>query len=50
MNLSVIGLLLGDGTDADRCAYIRKNLITVYHPVRTAEAGSESDADGCDVL
>ncbi|THU95421.1 hypothetical protein K435DRAFT_859558 [Dendrothele bispora CBS 962.96] len=45
-NLSVIGLLLGDGTDADKGAYIRKNLFTVSHPVRTAKMSSESGAIG----
>ncbi|THU99889.1 hypothetical protein K435DRAFT_837527 [Dendrothele bispora CBS 962.96] len=47
-NLSVIWLLLGDGADANREAYIRKNLITVYHPAGTAKMSSGSDTDGCD--
>ncbi|THU82676.1 hypothetical protein K435DRAFT_932897 [Dendrothele bispora CBS 962.96] len=35
-----------DGTDADREAYIRKNPITVYHPVGTAKTSSASGATG----
>ncbi|THU95429.1 hypothetical protein K435DRAFT_859565 [Dendrothele bispora CBS 962.96] len=49
-NRSMIRLLLGDRTDADREAYNRKNLITVYHSLGTAKMRSESDADGCDGL
>ncbi|THU96482.1 hypothetical protein K435DRAFT_858508 [Dendrothele bispora CBS 962.96] len=46
LNLSIIKLLLRDEAATDRSAYIRKNLITVYHPVGTAKMSYDLDEMG----